>query len=210
MAASVFVSHEQPLNVSAGPAQLRLANLAQDGWLNAASQVAYQRGVDHLMRAGPFGDVPGLSRLVWVQFVNPVYGDGAMTLGLRWEAIGYDRGLFPVLDANIRLSGTTGQRGQLALTASYRPPLGAMGAGLDRLLLHTVATATIRAFASRLASALEGTPQPAQQTAAPAWQEPGPAPASTAATAWRSGLRPGLHEVSGWAAGGGLGGAGGA
>jgi hypothetical protein len=178
MAASVFVSDEQPLNVSAGPAQLRLANLAQGGWLNAASQVAYQRGVDHLMRAGPFGDVPGLSRLVRVQFVDPVYRDGAMTLGLRWEAIGVTGGLLPVLDANIRLSGTSGQRSQMVVTASYRPPLGAMGAGLDRLLLHTVATATIKAFASRLASALEGTPQTAQQTAAPAWQEPGPEPAA--------------------------------
>jgi hypothetical protein len=178
MAASVFVSHEQPLNAGAGPAQLRLANLAQDGWLDAASQVAYQRGVDHLVRAGPFGDVPGLSRLVRVQFVDPVYRDGAMTLGLRWEAIGVTGGLFPVLDANIRLSGTGGQRSQMVLTASYRPPLGAMGAGLDRLLLHMVATATIRAFASRLASALEGTPQTAQPTAAPAWQEPGPAPAA--------------------------------
>jgi hypothetical protein len=177
MAASVFVSDEKLLGVSAGVAQLRLANLAQGGWLSAASQVAYQGGIDHLVRAGPFGDVPGASRLVRVQFVDPVYREGAMTLGLRWEAIGVTGRLFPVLDANIRLSGKSGQSSQIVLTASYRPPLGAAGASLDRLLLHRVATATIKTFASRVASALEGTPEAAQETAAPAWREPGPEPA---------------------------------
>jgi hypothetical protein len=177
MSTSVFVSGEKALNVSTGVAQLRLANLAQGGWLNAASQVAYQGGIDHLVRAGPFGDVPGASRLVRVQFVDPVYRDGAMTLGLRWEAIGVTGGLFPVLDANIRLSGKSGRSSQMVLTASYRPPLGAAGAGLDRLLLHGVATATIKTFASRVASALEGTPEAAQETVAPAWREPGPEPA---------------------------------
>lgn len=177
MAASVFVSDGKLLNVSTGVAQSRLANLAHGEWLNVASQVAYRGGIDHLVRAGPFGDVPGASRLVRVQFVDPVYRDGAMTLGLRWEAIGVTGGLFPVLDANIRLSGKSGQSSQMMVTASYRPPLGTAGAGLDRLLLHKVATATIKTFASRVASALEGTIAVAQETAAPAGWEPGPEPA---------------------------------
>ena len=50
MAASAFVSDERVLNIGIGVAQLRLANLAQGGWLSAASQVAYQRGVDHLVQ----------------------------------------------------------------------------------------------------------------------------------------------------------------
>jgi hypothetical protein len=32
--------------------RLRLANLAQGDWLSRASYVAYQGGIDHLMRAG--------------------------------------------------------------------------------------------------------------------------------------------------------------
>jgi hypothetical protein len=95
MAASVFVSGEKAFDVSIGVAQLRLANLAQGGRLKAASKVAYQGGIDHLVRAGPFGDLPGASRLVRVQFVDPVYRDGSMTVGLRWEAIGMAGGLFP-------------------------------------------------------------------------------------------------------------------
>lgn len=82
-----------------------------------------------------------------------------------------------MLDANIQLSAKRGQGSQMVLAASYRPPLGSAGAGLDRLLLHRVATATIRAFASRLACALEGTPEAARQAAAPGWREPGPEPA---------------------------------
>src|SRR6266516_7867774 len=157
MAASVFVSDETVLDVSTGVAQLRLANLAQGGWLNAASQVAYQGGIDHLVRAGPFGDVPGASRLVRVQFVDPVYRDGAMTVGVRWEAAGATGGLFPVLDANIRLSGDGSQGSRVMLTACYRRPLGALGAGLDRLVLHKVATATLKTFLARVAGVLEGT-----------------------------------------------------
>jgi hypothetical protein len=64
MAASAFVSDERVLNVGIGVAQLRLANLGQGDWLSRASQVAYQGGIDHLMRAGPFDDLPGTSRLV--------------------------------------------------------------------------------------------------------------------------------------------------
>ena len=101
------------------------------------------------MRAGPFGDLPGASRLVRVQFVDPVYRDGAMTLGVRWKAVGVTGGLFPVLDANIRLNGKGGQSSRAVLTASYRPPLGAAGAGLDRLLLHRVAAATSKTFRRR-------------------------------------------------------------
>jgi len=39
--------------------------------------VAYQGGIDHLMQAVPFDDLPGTSRLVWVQLVDPVYMDRA-------------------------------------------------------------------------------------------------------------------------------------
>ena len=133
---SVFVSDERVLNVSIGVAELRLANLVRGDWLSGASQAPYHGGIDHLVRAGQFGDLPGASRLVRVQFVDPVYRDGAMTLGLRWEAMGVTGGLFPVLDANIRLSGEGGQSSRAVLTASYRPPLGAARGGLDRLLLH--------------------------------------------------------------------------
>lgn len=177
MAASVFVSDEHALDTSIGVAELRLADLVRGGRLADASQVAYQGGIDQLVRVGPFGDMPGASRLVRVRFVDPVYGDDAMTVGVRWEAAGAAGGLFPVLDANIRLSGDGGQGSRVVLTACYRLPLGAIGAGLDRLVLHKVATATIKTFLARVAGVLEGTREAAGETATSSWWEPGPEPA---------------------------------
>jgi hypothetical protein len=66
MAASVFVSDEHALDTSIGVAELRLANLVRDGWLAAASHVAYQGGIDQLVRAGPL--VTCRARLVWCGF----------------------------------------------------------------------------------------------------------------------------------------------
>jgi hypothetical protein len=177
MAASVFVSDERALDISIGVTELRLANLVRDGRLAGASHVAYQGGIDQLVRVGPFGDMPGASRLVRVQFMDPVYRDDAMTVGLRWEAAGAAGGLFPVLDANIRLTGDGGQSSRVVLTASYRLPLGTIGAGLDRLLLHKVATATIKAFVAHVAGVLEDTRKAAGETATSWWWEPGPEPA---------------------------------
>ena len=177
MRGSVFVSDERVLDLSLGAAQIRLDNLARGGWLDQASRAAYDSGLDHLLRVGPFGGVPGASRLVRVQFVEPVYRDGAMTLGVRWEATGVTGALFPVLDANLSLGDDgEGHGTRLALTAAYRPPLGGLGAELDRLL-HRVAARTVSAFLASAASALEGAPEAAGETAAPAWPETGPEPA---------------------------------
>jgi hypothetical protein len=86
-----------------------------------------------------------------------------MAIGLRWEATGVTGGLFPALDADIRLSADDDGSVRVTLTGSYRPPLGALGAGLDRLLLRTVATATLKALLARVAAVLEGKPAEAEQ-----------------------------------------------
>jgi hypothetical protein len=65
----------------------------------------------------------------------------------------------------------------MVLTACYRLPLGTIGAGLDRLVLHKVATATIKTFLARLAEVLEGTREAAGETVTSSWWKPGPEPA---------------------------------
>ena len=112
--------------------------------------------MDHLLRVGPLGDLPGASRLVRVQFLEPVYREDAITVSVRWETVGVTGGLFPV-DAEIKRSAEGSQGTRVALTGCYRPPFGALGARLDRMLMHTVATLTLRSLLTRLASALEGT-----------------------------------------------------
>jgi hypothetical protein len=150
----VFASAEQVIDVRLSAAQVRLARLLYGGWLSQASDEAYRRSADDALRVGPFGDRPVTSRLVRVRFTDPAYRDHEMRIGLRWEAVGVTGGLFPALDADIILRAI-GERTRVGLTGTYRPPLGTLGAGLDRLVLRNVAAATISAFLNQLTSALE-------------------------------------------------------
>ena len=170
----MFISEHRAVSLSPGIAQVRLANLVRDGWLNGASDAAYERGVEHLLKVGPLGDLPGASRLVKVRFLEPLYRDGTMSVGLRWETVGHTAGLFPVLDADIVLSAQDERHTRVALTGCYRPPFGTLGAGLDRVLMRRVATMTIGSLLTRLADALEN-PDAVAETAGP-WLVPDSGP----------------------------------
>lgn len=149
------MAQHQLLQVSLEVAQTRLVNLANKDGLGDASQHAYENGLEPVIRVGPLGDLPGVSKLVKVSFVAPVYHGDAMTLGLRWEATGITGGLFPVLDGDLTLTKVGDDMTQLGLVASYRPPLGHLGARLDKAILSHVADATIKSLLRSIASALE-------------------------------------------------------
>jgi len=170
----VFVSDSRVVPVSFAVAAPRLEELARGHLLDGVSERVYHGGMEYLLRVGPAGAVPGVSRLVRVRFAEPVRRDAAMSLALRWEATGSAGGLFPALDADIRLTSDGGHGSRVTLTGSYRPPLGTLGERLDRLVLHTVATATIVTLLTRIAAALEGAPAPAAEPDT-LWQ-PGPGP----------------------------------
>ena len=150
----VFVSDEVSLEVSFPAARARLADLTCGGLLGSASQQAYSDGITGLARVGPLGSVPGLSRLVQVHSRDLKAGDDSAWLPLRWEVAGPGGGLFPVLDADITLIPAGTHSATLTLTGAYRPPPGAVGAGLDRVIVHRIATATVRAFLHRVARAI--------------------------------------------------------
>ena len=162
----MFVSDQRLCPVGIGAARARLVNLAHGGWLGGASAAAY--------RDGPFGEVPGLSRLVQAHFLDPVERDGSVTVGMRWEATGVTGWLFPALDANITLTAEGDQATAVTLTGVYLSPLGALGAGLDRALLHHLATATVSSLLTRMGKALEGAEPSAGAVGCPLWWEPGP------------------------------------
>lgn len=173
----MFVSDDRVLPVSFAVASSRLDELARGRGLDGLSERVYRGGVEYLLRVGPAGAVPGASRLVRVRFAEPAYRDGAMTVALRWEATGVTGGLFPALDADIRLSHDGEGRTRVTLTGSYRPPLGALGERLDRLVLRTVAAATIRALLTRITAVLAGSPSEADEQDMPWRPDPGPEPA---------------------------------
>jgi len=150
----MFVSAERVLRVAIGTAQARLTNLLRDGSLTETSLSAYRGGMD-MLRVGPLGGLPGASRLVRVQLLDPVYRGDAMAMGMRWEAVGVTGGLFPVLDADIILSPEGSRSTRLAITGCYRPPFGGLGVTVDRVLMHTVAALTLRSAVTSLATSLE-------------------------------------------------------
>jgi hypothetical protein len=156
----MFVRDEVRVDVGLEVARDRLAKL--DSWFLTASDYAYGEGMAGLSRVGPRGPVPGISRLAETRLQNLTPRDGRAGLALRWEARGPGGRLFPVLDADLTLTPAGENAAVLALVGAYRPPLGGLGAELDRLLLHRVAEATIRNFLERVATAL------AQSTTAPA------------------------------------------
>jgi hypothetical protein len=147
----VFVGDEVLLDLTFTVARARLANLARGASLLSVSQDAYNGGIAGLVRIGPLGSAPGLSRLVQVRFRDLTERNDSAGLALRWEAIGPGGGLLP--------------------------PLGSLGAGLDRAILHRVAAATIRSFINRVAAGITGHAATAESGTAgpgPGWLPPAP------------------------------------
>jgi hypothetical protein len=156
---AMFVGDEMRLGVGFDAAQAGLANLAHGGPLLAVSAEAYGEGLAGLALVGPLGSVRGMSRLVEVRFLDLVIRDEAAVLTLRWEAIGAGGRLFPALDADITLTPAGEHATLLRLAGAYRPPLGSVGAGIDRVILHRVAAAAIGAFMNRVADAVTQAPR---------------------------------------------------
>lgn len=153
MTGQMFLSQELIVEMCFPAARARLLSLAHGGWLEAASGQAYADGRAATIRVGPFGEVPGASKLVRVRFREPAAHDHLAVMPLRWEAAGSAGGLFPVLDADITLM-PAGEQTKLVLAGSYRPPFGVFGATLDKLVLRHVAQATMSSLLRKLAGEL--------------------------------------------------------
>lgn len=150
----MFVREEAQLPVSFAIACTALARLARGGRLLDASQGAYGDGLSGLAKVGPPGTWPDLSKLVMIHVGDVAASANEARLPLRWEATGPGNGLFPALDADVAVTPAGDQATVLTLTGVYRPPLGRLGAMLDRAVLSRVAAATIRDFVGRLAQAI--------------------------------------------------------
>ncbi|HTA10184.1 MAG TPA: hypothetical protein VK836_16815 [Streptosporangiaceae bacterium] len=145
-----FVADEVRAEVSFAVASQRLAALAGSA-LVGVSHLAWRDG---LARVGPAGSLPGLSKLVHVQFRDLVQRNGTATLTLRWQATGALGGLLPALDADVTVIPDGDDATLIGLEGVYGPPGGFIGAGIDRALLHRIATATVRSFLSGIAQAI--------------------------------------------------------
>ncbi len=147
--------------------------VAVSGLWQQVAEAAYDEGEELLSRVGPFGPVPGLSKAVSV-YVGKVRDRGeGFVMPLRWSATGPTE-LFPVMEADLEIAPLGTYESQLRLSGSYEPPLGSVGRRLDRLLLHQLAEATVRAFLSELVAALVAETASKGGEAAPTVVEPAP------------------------------------
>jgi hypothetical protein len=150
-----------PLPVEEVRYRLLFAVSGLSGLLQQVAEAAYDEGEELLGRVGPFGPVPGLSKAVQVYSGKVRDRDLGFVMPLRWSATGPTE-LFPVMEADLEISPLGADESQLRLSGSYDPPLGSLGRGLDRLLLHQLAEATVRAFLSQLVAALLRQPTEAE------------------------------------------------
>jgi len=150
----VFLGAEIRLDVGFNAAQARMANLARGGLLRRASDDAYDELGTGLVRMCPLSTAPGMSRLVAVRFRDLAIHEDFAIVAMRWEAIGPGGALFPALDADIKLAPAGEDATMLTVSGVYRPPLGGLGTGLDRAIMHRVAQATIRAFTHHIGVAI--------------------------------------------------------
>src|SRR5262249_33722730 len=161
---SVFAGDEVELALEFPAAVSRLALLLRGDWLDSVSQDAYAEGLTGQVRGGPLGGGPGVSKRVEVSLLEPVRHGDLVVMPLRWgarglgvwpwrgEATGLVGRLFPVLDANLILGRNEANRAVLRLTGVYRPPLASVGEELDQIVLHRVATATVKSLLMRIAT----------------------------------------------------------
>jgi hypothetical protein len=150
----MFTSQELIVDTGFAAARARLARMVAGGGLAGVSRDAYEGALTRPIRVGPFGAASGVSKQVQVRLVGPLQRDATTAVWLRWEATGPAGCLFPVLDADLLLRSEGLEKTRMTLNGCYRPPLGRLGAGLDRAGLHRVARATIRTLLRGVADAL--------------------------------------------------------
>ena len=122
------------------------------GWIPGLAEQANFVG-DRLLADVGVGGAIGLHRKVIIELGPMVHATSKSFFPLRWTASGHP-GLFPALDADIEVAPMGPDRAQLAMSARYVPPLGAVGRTIDRALLSRVAEATVKDFLDRVADAI--------------------------------------------------------
>lgn len=95
-----------------------------------------------------------LHKQVEIELGDPVETPSRTWLPLAWKAIGAEAFL-PSLEGELEAAALGEELTQIGLSARYKPPLGGIGAALDRLFLHRIAEATVRDFMQRIADAIE-------------------------------------------------------
>lgn len=124
-------------------------------WVPGLARDAHAHGEALLAEVG--FDLRGrrIAKQVEITLGEPLRLGGKTLLPMTWRASGAGA-LFPTLEADLEVASLGPIRTQIALSARYEPPFGAVGRAMDRALLHRVAEATVKDFLDGAAEAVGG------------------------------------------------------
>jgi hypothetical protein len=143
------------VQVRAPYAEVQEQLLAQTaGWLGGYASAACAEGERLFAAAGTRGGPIMVRKCVHVDLGVPYARGDGLVVPLSWWARGGQR-LFPTLDADLEFMPLGRDQVMLTLMGRYEPPLGTLGRGMDRLVLHRIAEACIRGFLHRTGEGLE-------------------------------------------------------
>jgi hypothetical protein len=148
----MFARYFVELPVESERVEAALVGATADDWLPGIARDANHRG-DVLLAEVGFGDDVRIARQVAIELGETVRMPTKTVVPMRWQATGAS-GLFPSLDADLEIAPLGPHRTQLAMSARYVPPLGAIGRAVDRTLLFRVAEATLKDFLDRVGEAV--------------------------------------------------------
>jgi hypothetical protein len=143
----VILSAQVVVPISLALARMRLMAYLSDDSDNGASSQATEDQHATQVRAG----VAFLSGQVVVETLDPVMTGERTVVAVRWTAGGSTGALFPTLDANLDLRPGDPGETTIMLIGSFLP-VRVLGAAVDRLVLHELATSTVRDFLTRIAA----------------------------------------------------------
>ena len=122
-------------------------------WLRESLVAAYEEGERLSLRVissiGPLR----LSKRVWAELGEMAVRTDRVTQPVRWRAAGAT-GLFPAMVADLEITPMGAAMTSISFMGRYVPPLGPLGREVDRVLLHRLAQASVRALLARVAERL--------------------------------------------------------
>ena len=143
------------LQVPRAFADIRAALLVDPhGLIDANVAAAYEEGERLCLRLRPLEKHPRFGKTVIVDLGVPYQRADGMILPVHWWAKGVTH-LFPRLDADLEVMPIGDDTTQLTFSGRYDPPLGGLGRGLDKMLLHRLAEGSVRSFLNRMGKSLE-------------------------------------------------------
>ncbi len=118
---------------------------AGPSWLGDSLVAAYAEGEQLSVRvASSLGPIR-VSKRVWAELGEMTVKPDRVTQPLRWRATGAT-GLFPAMVADLEFAPMGTAMTAITFMGRYVPPLGPLGREVDRMLLHRLAQASVRAL----------------------------------------------------------------